>query len=154
DLISSASPSAVSFAGNQVSLPAFYAYDENYLYFRYRMDSDPRKGSGFQEYVWTALMQVPSGNRFQYQYQLSLTGKVGWDHIQIWQNTGASNIRFPHFQDDAEVPLYSAPVGSLARPVLAGTSFNKTPDWFVDFAFPVQTLIAKGVISSAADLGQ
>jgi hypothetical protein len=153
DMIMGASPSAVSFAGNQTDLPAFYAYDANYLYFRYRMDSDPRQGgSGFQQFVWTALLQVPSGNRFQYQYQLSLNGKG--NTVEIWQNTVASNIHFPHFQDDAEVKLYSAPVGSLARAVSAGTSFNGNADWFVDFAFPVQTMIANDVISSAADLGQ
>src|SRR5262245_47350027 len=155
DLIVGASPSAVSFVGNQANMPAFYAYDADYLYFRYRMDSDPRQGgSGFQQFVWTALMQVPSGNRFQYQYQLSLNGKANPATVEIWQNTVASNIRFPHFQDDAEVKLYSAPVASLARAVPAGTSFNGNADWFVDFAFPVQTMIANGVISNAADLGQ
>jgi hypothetical protein len=117
------------------------------------MDSDPRQGgNGFQQFVWTALMQVPLGNRFQYQYQLSLDGKS--DTIEVWQNTVASNIRFPHFQDDAEVQLLSVPVGSLARAVPAGTSFNGDADWFVDFAFPVQTMMAKGMISGAADLAQ
>ena len=152
-ILGNASPSSVRFVGNQVSLPAFYAYDANYLYFRYRMDSDPRQGSGFQQYVWTALMQVPLGNQFQYQYQLSLNGKGGGSTIEIWHNTVASNISFPHFQDDAEVQLYSSPVGSLARAEKAGTNFNNNPDWFVDFAFPVQTLITTHVISSADDLG-
>jgi len=45
DLIVGASPSAVSFAGDQTNLPAFYAYDSNYLYSRYRMDADPRHGA-------------------------------------------------------------------------------------------------------------
>jgi hypothetical protein len=45
DLIVGASPSAVSFAGDQTNLPAFYAYDSNYLYSRYRMDADPRQGA-------------------------------------------------------------------------------------------------------------
>ena len=45
DLISSASPAAVSFVGDQTNLPAFYAYDSNYLYSRYRMDADPRQGA-------------------------------------------------------------------------------------------------------------
>jgi hypothetical protein len=34
----------VSFVGDQTNLPAFYAYDSNYLYSRYRMDADPRQG--------------------------------------------------------------------------------------------------------------
>src|SRR5262249_43031054 len=155
DMIVGASPSAVSFAGDQTNLPAFYAYDANYLYFRYRMDSDPRQGgSGFQQFVWTALMQVPSGKRSQSQYHPSLNGKANPTTVEIWQNTVASNTRSPHFQDDAEVKLSPPPFGSLARAVPAGTSFNGNADWFVDFAFPVQTMIANGVISSAADLGQ
>src|SRR5262245_38724142 len=155
DLIVPASPASASFVGDQANPPAFYAYDADYLYFRYRMDNDPSHGGGFDQYVWTALMQVPSGNRFQYQYQLSLNGKnASGDSIEIWGNTVASDIRFPHFQDDAEVKLYSVPVGSLARTVSAGTSFNGNPDRFLDFAFPVSTLIAKGVIASAADLSQ
>ena len=36
----------------------------------------------------------------------------------------------------------------------AATSFNGQPDWFVDFAFPVSTLVAKGVIASAGDLAR
>lgn len=155
DLIVEASPASASFVGDQANPPAFYGYDADYLYFRYRMDDDPSHGGGFDQYVWTALMQVPSGNRFQYQYQLSLNGKNAMgDTIEIWGNTVASDIRFPHFQDDAEVKLYSVPVGSLARTVAAGTSFNGNPDRFLDFAFPVSTLIAKGVISTAADLSQ
>src|SRR5262249_24719213 len=90
----------------------------------------------------------------QYQYQLSLNGKGGGSTIEIWKNTNLSDIRFPHFQVDPEVKLYSTPVGSLARAVPAPTSFNGDPDWFVDFAFPVQTMIPQGVISSADDLGQ
>ena len=43
----------------------------------------------------------------------------------------------------------------LARAIVpAATSFNGQPDWFVDFAFPVSTLVAKGVIVSAGDLSR
>ena len=79
-------------------------------------------------------MQVPSGNRFQYQYQLSLNGKN--DKIEIWQNTTASDIRFPHFSDDPEVQLYSAP-SDRSRDRAARTSFDGKPDYFLYFAFPV-----------------
>src|SRR5262245_21714810 len=119
------------------------------------MDADPSGSHGFAQYSWTALMQVPSGDRFQYQYQLSLNGKD--DTIEIWHNTPASDIDFsPIFHDDAEEQLYtvSYKTGALARTVPALTSFNGQPDYFVDFAFPVSTLIAKGAIASAADLSQ
>jgi hypothetical protein len=147
DMVSASSPAAASFAGDPANPPAFYGYDADYLYFRYRMDADPSSGGGFAQYSWTALMQVPSGNPFQYQYQLSLNGKS--DTIEIWHNTTASDVDFsPLFHDDADVQLFSVAytTDSLARVVPAGTSFNGQPDWFVDFAFPVTTLIAKGVI--------
>ena len=73
DLISHTSPAAVDFAGDATFPPAFIAHDDSFLYFRYRMDADP---STFVQYSWTALMQVPSGDPFQYQYQLSLNGKT------------------------------------------------------------------------------
>src|SRR6185436_8473249 len=41
DLIAETSPSGVNFVGNAMSSPAFYAFDADYLYFRYRMDGDP-----------------------------------------------------------------------------------------------------------------
>src|SRR5262245_36050405 len=138
DMVVPSSPATASFVGNHANPPAFYSYDADYLYFRYRMDENPLNG-GLAQNVWTALMQVPSGNPFQYQYQLSLNGKA--DTIEIWKNTQPHNISFPHFQVDPEANVYSAPFSSLARAVQAGTSFNGRADWFLDFAFPVQALV-------------
>src|SRR5262245_11319343 len=152
NLITPDSPSSASFAGDHTNLPAYYGYNTDYLYFRYRMDTNPSSGSGFDQYAWTALMQVPSGDPFRYQYGLSLNGKS--DKIEIWRNTLASPVKFPQFQDAPEDLLYSVPVGSLARAVPAGTSYNGGADWFVDFAFPVSTLVEQGVIASASDLAQ
>src|SRR5262245_50081900 len=157
DMVVPSSPAAVSFAGNHANPPAFYSYDADYLYFRYRMDSNPASGGGFAQVLWAAFMQVPSSNpeaRFQYQYQLLLNGKS--DTIEIYKNTQPHDIQFSQFKFhvDQQVQTYSAPAGSLARVVAAGTSFNGGSDWFVDFAFPVTTLVAKGVIASANDLAQ
>src|SRR5262245_53116052 len=63
DLITPDSPRSASFAGDHANPPAYYAYDADYLYFRYRMDENPASGSNFAQFAWTALMQVPSGNR-------------------------------------------------------------------------------------------
>jgi uncharacterized repeat protein (TIGR01451 family) len=109
-------------------------------------------------------MQVPSGNPFQYQYELALDGQT--DVVQIWQNTTASDISFsPLFHDTPEVNLFSQPYalanGStvnttpLARsmPTGDGSNFGGGVDYFVDFAIPVAALQASGAISSASDLG-
>ena len=101
DLVSHTSPSAADFVGDTTFPAAYFAHDDSYLYFRYRMDGDPAGAHGFAQYAWTALMQVPSGDPFQYQYQLSLDGSK--DTIEIWHNTVAMDISFsPLFHDDAD----------------------------------------------------
>ena len=110
---------------NAAQAPAFYAFDADYLYFRYRMNGDPTGSGGFAQYAWTALMQVPSGNPFQYQYQLSLNGQT--DTIEVWENTNAQDIDFsPLFHDDAEVKLHGEPYGTLARVVRPGRASAAT----------------------------
>ena len=87
-----------------------------------------------------------------YQYQLSLNGKG--NTVEIWQNTVASDIHFPHFQDDAEVKLYSAPSGRWRARCPPARASTVTPTGSSTSPSRSQTMIANGAISSAADLGQ
>ena len=149
------SPSAVDLVGDASHPAAYFAHDASFLYVRFRVDGDPAGSGGFASYAWNALMQVPSGNAFQYQYELSLDGKN--DTIQVWANTSASDVDFsPLFNDPSETQLFSTPAGAapLARHGVAGdgSSFGGNADYFVDFAFPVASLVDEGVIASAADL--
>ena len=148
-------PAAVDLVGDAAHLAAFNAHDADFVYFRFRVNSDPAGSGGFASYAWNALMQVPSGDAFQYQYELSLNGKS--DTVEVWHNTHAEDIDFsPLFNDPAEVQLFSqaAMTAPLARRVATGdgSSFGGNSDWFVDFAVPVSSLVAEGVIASAADL--
>ncbi|HWP65999.1 MAG TPA: hypothetical protein VNO26_08815 [Candidatus Limnocylindria bacterium] len=153
ELVRHTTPAGVDLAGD-ATYPAIYiAHDADYAYFRYRVDGDPSGPGTFAQYSWTALMQVPWGDPFRYQYQLSLNGKD--ETVEIWENTVASVIDFaPLFQDSSEVLLFSAPSAGLARiaPAGDGSSFGGTPDWFVDFAVPVPALVQAGAIAEAADL--
>jgi uncharacterized repeat protein (TIGR01451 family) len=149
------SPSAVDLVGDASHRAAYFAHDASYMYFRYRVDGDPAGSGGFASYAWNALMQVPSGNPFQYQYELSLDGKS--DTVEVWANTSASNIDFsPLFNDPAESNLFSTSAGTmpLARHGVAndGSAFGGNADYFVDVAFPVSALVDAGTIASAADL--
>jgi len=148
-------PSAVDLVGDAAHPAAFIAHDASYLYFRYRVDGNPAGSGGFASYAWNALMQVPSGNPFQYQYELSLDGKN--DTVQIWANTSAYDIDFsPLFNDPSDVQLFStsAATAPLARHLAVndGSSFGGNTDYFVDFAVPVASLVDEGVIASAAEL--
>jgi uncharacterized repeat protein (TIGR01451 family) len=149
------SPSAVDLVGDATHLAAYVHHDAAFLYFRFRVDGDPSGSGGFQSYAWNALMQVPSGSAFQYQYELSLNGKS--DTVEIWANTSAEDIDFsPLFNDPSETKLFSTPAAAapLARylPAGDGSAFGGNPDHFVDVAFPVADLVALGVVASVADL--
>jgi uncharacterized repeat protein (TIGR01451 family) len=163
-LTSPSSPAVVNIVGDATYPPTYYAYDAGYLYFRHRVDRDPKGGGGFASDVWTALMQIPTGNPFQYQYQLSLNGKS--NTMEIWANTVASDVVFnPNFHDDSEVQLWTRPydqlggaIGNtspLARSLATGdgSNFNGDADYFVDFAFPVSVLVAEGLVADWSELG-
>jgi len=169
-------PRSVDLVGDPSYPPAYIGVDSNYLYFRYRVNKDPSGVDGFDQNAWVALLQVPSGNPFQYQYNLALNGKTddddfgntgnnARDTIQISQNTAPENFDFnPIFNDPTEVRIFSqrydfasgATVNTtpLARSLATGdgSNFSGNGDFFVEFAFPISVMIAKGVITSASDL--
>ncbi len=168
-------PGAIDMVGDAGFPAVFFAHDLEYLYFRFRVDADPSGPNGFAQYSWVALMQVPTGNPFQYQYELALDGAGApddfgnaggqkGDTIEIWRNDPAEDMDFsPLFNDPAEIRRYAqrydfasaatentTPLARIS--VAPGSSFGGTPDYFVEFAVPVTALIASGAIASAADL--
>ena len=158
------SPSSADLVGDPSHPATYYAYDAKYLYFRYRLDSDPTSKGGFVENIWSALMQVPSGNPKQYQYEIAVNGKS--DAIELWANTSARDLSFsPNFNDGAEVRLFAQGVNAAngstvnatplvrAVPTGDGSAFGGSPDYFLDFAMPIDVLVANGVIADAGDLG-
>src|SRR6266849_3161977 len=52
------SPSQVDIVGDAAYPATYYAYDAKYLYFRYRLDTNPVSKGGYAEGIWSALMQV------------------------------------------------------------------------------------------------
>ena len=169
-------PRPVDLVGNATYPPAYIGLDSTYLYFCWRVNADPSGVKGFDQLAWVSLLQVPSGNPFQYQYNLALNGVGGdddfgnsggnkGDTIEISQNTAPESFDFnPIFNDPSEVRLFAqrydfssgATVNTtpLARSLATGdgSNFSGNGDFFVEFAFPIPVLIAKGVISSASDL--
>jgi len=157
------SPSSADLVGDPSHPATYYAYDAKYLYFRYRLDSDPTSKGGFVENIWSALMQVPSGNPKQYQYEIAVNGKS--DSLELWANTSAKDLSFsPNFNDGAEVRVFAQGVNAAngstvnatplvrAVPTGDGSAFGGTPDYFLDFAMPINVLVANGVIADAGDL--
>jgi hypothetical protein len=165
---SDASPAALDLVGSTAFPPVSVNHDEHFLYFRYRVDGDPAGPGGFNQSAWVALVQVPDGNPFQYQYVVSLNGNGGSDDfgnsgdtVELWANTEAMDIDFsPVFHDTAEVRLFAqkfdyVSLATVNETPLArsgatgdGSAFGGNTDYFVDFAIPLNTLLEQGVISS------
>jgi len=160
----------VDLVGDATFPAAYMARSDSYLFLRYRVDGDPAGTRGFAGTSdWTTLLQVPSGNAFQYQYQLSVNGDSGaaGDTVEIWANGTPEDLSFdPLFTDATEAKIFSqvynaadATSGNttpLARSLQTtdGSSFGGDPDYFVDVAFPIAVLVAKGVIATPSDLDQ
>jgi putative metal-binding protein/slime mold repeat-containing protein len=158
----------INLVGDQNFPAAYVAQDPTYLYMRFRLDRDPRDPQrGFlRTSDWVMLLQVPSGNAYQYQYQIALNGDGASnnDTVELWRNDSPDDLTFnPLFTDNPETQLYSqvfdAPginTTPLARaiPAADGSLFGSTPDWFLDLAFPLAVLIDNGVAGSAADVAQ
>ena len=151
----------VNLVGDATFPAAYMARDGTYLYFRYRVDRSPTSSQGFLgTSAWTALLQVPTGDPFQYQYQLGLNGEgQGGDTIELWKNDPASDLTFsPIFTDNPDTQLFTQVI-DLSTPPLAravqvtdGSEFLGTPDYFIDVAFPISVLITNGVVASAEEL--
>jgi hypothetical protein len=165
-------PLSLDLVGTEEFPAAQVGFDEHFLYFRYRVNRAPNGPGGFDQFAWVALLQVPNGNPFQYQYAVGLNGDGAADDfgnngdtVEIWQNTVASNIDFsPVFADVSEVRLFAqrydfvsadtantAPIARLL-PTGDGSAFGGNDDYFVDFAVPVAELLDHGVIAGADEL--
>jgi uncharacterized repeat protein (TIGR01451 family) len=159
---------AVDIVGDATHPAAYTAHDGSFLYFRYRLNGNPSGPGGFAQVAWHALMQVPSGDPFQYQYDLWLLGKN--DTIQIAKNTAPQDFQSTN-SNLSEAVLYTQgyDVTSASNPSVSNTSplarslmvqdgsnfeFGGDPDYFLDFAFPIDALKKYGVIGSVSDLDQ
>jgi len=156
----------VDLVGDETFPAAYIAQDANYFYFRLRVADDPRDLTrGFdRDSDWAMILQVPSGNALQYQYQLTLNGDGASkaDTLEIWRNDTPENITFdPLFTDTPETKIWSQVFDAtgfnttpLARAITAtdGSMFRVRANWFVDLAFPLSVLVDNGVVANAAEM--
>jgi hypothetical protein len=173
-----AAPGTTDLVGSASHPAAQVGHDERYLYLRFRVDKRPGGSGGFDEFAWVALLQNPGGNPFQYQYAVALNGAgaspalragggIVADTVELWRNTNAADVDFSLLdRDPSEDRLWSQRYnhatdatpnsGPLARHMEAGdgSAFNGTPDFFIDVAIPVATLVEHGVVTAADELGQ
>lgn len=138
------SPASTDIVGDARYPAAFYAYDGTTVYFRLRLNADPRFKTGFQNFAWGLLFDT-DGVPGTYEWLLAVNGLN--TTLELIQNT---NKLFNTWNDPAEgtdgrgAPNYSQPIVNfdIARARLTGdgSSFGGNPDYFLDFFLPARVL--------------
>ncbi|WP_433750424.1 carboxypeptidase regulatory-like domain-containing protein [Falsibacillus pallidus] len=139
------SPSSVDIVGDTTYPAAFFAYDGINVYFRLRMNQDPRnnKLTGFQNFAWGVLLNT-TGVPGTYDWLFNVNGLNSTVNL-IKNTTKLVNS----WNDPAEglgggTPNFSQSISNydFARVILADSNFGGNPDYFIDWFLPAPTFFS------------
>jgi large repetitive protein len=126
--------------------PAVFMFNDGTdVFFRLRLDDTPAQGGGLAPFGWGVIIDT-DGNFNDYEL-IAIAEGVGTDEVSLAANTTPGGVGDP--SDTAETLLYTANADLAAngnvRILSAGTSFNASPDFFLDFAIPYAMFLAAGI---------
>ncbi|MHB8844933.1 MAG: DUF11 domain-containing protein [Nitrospirota bacterium] len=136
DIVGSAGPVAGACAS---SCPAASIFnDGTYLYLRIRLDGDP---SGLRPFGWGFLIDT-NNVLTDYEWMIMVNGVSNPDQIEIDRNVLQGTADDP--TDKVEVVGWSetADENTNYRIMTADSTFNSTPDYFLDLRIPYATFKA------------
>ena len=117
--------------------PSGYIFnDGSYFYFRLRLDESPAGSGGqglLQSFGWGMVLDTDL-NAATYEWLIMVDGIAKAEAILLAQNTIQGSVNDPG--DKAELTVYSVPVAGNYRILAANTSFNGSPDYYLDWRFP------------------
>lgn len=115
--------------------------DGTYLYFRIRLNTDPRGGGGLSPFGWGLLIDT-NGILTDYEWMIMVNGINNPDQIEIDRNVVQGVIDDP--SDKAEVVGWyeTAVENANYRVQLADSTFDSNPDYFLDFRVSYATFKA------------
>ncbi|MED1796757.1 carboxypeptidase regulatory-like domain-containing protein [Brevibacillus nitrificans] len=152
------SPGGVDLVGDATFPVAFLAYDGTTLYFRMRVNEDPRNSqkTGFQNYSWGYLINT-NGVAGTYQWMLGVQGLR--NRIALIQNT---IVEVNSWNDPAEgtngsgAPNWQAPIINFdtarVRVTGDGSNFSGNPDYFIDLVMPAAVFFSTMSVNSLTGL--
>ncbi|WP_462410750.1 beta strand repeat-containing protein [Neobacillus sp. Marseille-QA0830] len=127
------SPSSTDIVGDVSSPSVYYFVDNDYVYFRMRVNGDPH-GNGksmFGQYAWTVLFNSDTEDR-DWEYMVSINGNG--EKVELWRN---DTKELNSMNDQAERLLWSGPVSEYASISTAESSFSNNPDYYIDWKMPL-----------------
>lgn len=133
--------------GDAEHAAAYVASDQDFLYVRLRIDTDPSDGTGLRSHGWGVEIDT-DGDLARYEYLIMVEGAGAT--LAFARNTASSDTGDP--RDVAELDLSVVPielgvdvrVGAAGFP-LPASAFGGTSDYFLDIAMPWSTLAAEGL---------
>ncbi|MHC8520972.1 hypothetical protein ACPJHQ_06155 [Rossellomorea sp. H39__3] len=146
DVLGDESPASTDLVGNSTFPAGFFAYDGTNVYFRLRLDADPRNTqlTGFRNFSWGVLINT-TGVAGTYNWLFNVDGLN--NRVSLIQNTV---VQFNSWTDQAEgtngngAPNVSRTITNFdfARVVPADSSIGGTPDFFLDWYLPANVFFS------------
>ncbi|SFE27343.1 Carboxypeptidase regulatory-like domain-containing protein [Paenibacillus catalpae] len=146
DPVRDVDPDEVDIVGNAQFPAAYYAYDGTNVYFRMRLNTDPRFKNNFRNFAWGVLFNTDN-NPATYEWELVVNGKE--NEVQLIANT----VKLPNIvTDQAEGtdgngnPNYRDIICNFdiarAQPTDDGSQLGSDTNYFIDFFVPASTLFS------------
>lgn len=146
-------PGSMDIVGDAQFPPAYFAYDGQNVYFRLRLQGDPRSNTSFQNLIWGVLLAF-DGDLQTYQWMFAVDGGRSW--IALIQNRikgGAPLTDLPEGSDGGGFPNFHRPINNFdlarARVTDDGSSFGGSSNYFLDFFVDTGTFFSQLVINAS-----
>lgn len=136
-----------NIVGDVTNPAAYVASDADYLYFRIRLDGDPRSNDGItlKPFGWSCVVET-QGTTDTYEYLAAVNGienngpdnnndQVEWRHNAISAATNSVG-------EEAEILVARFARATHTQVTTATSTFGNTPDFFLAWAIPFATIRA------------
>lgn len=157
DPIRDVSPDETNIVGDAQFPAAYYAYDGANVYFRMRLNADPRDKSSFKNFAWGVLFDTDN-NPSAYEWELVVNGLE--NEIQLIADT----VKIPNVftdqtegTDDKGTPNYTETICNFdiarAQAVKDGSTLGGSMNFFIEFFVPAPRLFQLLGITDSSSRG-
>lgn len=133
--------------GDATDAAAFAHADASFLYFRLRLDEDPRDMMGLRPFNWGVLLDT-DGDADAYEALAVVEGSANPEVVALRENTTQATAGDP--SDAPEVEIASYDRTTHCRVVDAATTFGGHADFFLDFAVSWTDLASVAITPGSA----
>lgn len=132
-------PAGTDIVGTAAYPATYFAVQDGYAFFRFRLRGDPRSLGGFDNFAWVVLFDTDNNLANSYEWELALRGNS--NDVALIENL-VKNSPSPDWGDTAEGVPISFPITAydIARAVTADSFLGGVQNYFLDFAVDEATL--------------